>query len=231
MEKIIETLEQPNPHTRVAKPKLPPALKFYGNHNLNFEDNDIDTVEYYAITELRKIPIPNEILLAVYDSLVRLFKHGNISKFTEIENWCPVSFPPQGVRNFPKQNVVTFGPLGMHLVITPHHIKLPTVLYELADWYTPLNKETVQILRTYYQSVITLFGGDHALYVNEPIFDKYYTYKKQINGSALTAFEQTLKDRYGPNKKPLFSYTPGKYPKYYIDTFTVPACCGMDAAV
>ena len=38
-------------------------LNFYDNYNLNFYDNDINVLEYYAISELWKIAIPDEILL------------------------------------------------------------------------------------------------------------------------------------------------------------------------
>jgi hypothetical protein len=220
MEKINETVGETIPQTGAAKKRELPTLEFYANHKINFEDNDIHSIEYYAITELRKIPIPEENLLAVYDSVMKRFRGRDLSKIFELDNWSPVKFRPMpGVRTFPKVNVVTFGPMAMHLFITPHYIKLPGILYEYADWYSPDNKELVQIIRSYYHTIITHFGGDHALYVDERKADKYYTEEHAIGGSALLSFEQTLKTKYGPIKKPLFSFPPGKYPKYYIDTF------------
>jgi hypothetical protein len=63
----------------------------------------------------------------------------------------------------------------LRLVITPRYIILPKVVYKRIDWYSPLNKEIVHILRSYYFSIIKHFGGDHALYVDERKESKYYT--------------------------------------------------------
>jgi hypothetical protein len=200
--------------------KMLPALYFFGNHNLDFEKNDIYELEYYAISELRKIPIPDEILYFVYISIIKQFQGMDLSKLTEIENWCPISFRKEpGERDFPKEHVVSIGPMGLHLVITPHHIMLPAVVYERVDWYSPRNKDIVQIIRYYYHSIISHFSGDHALYVDERKTEKYYDYDILVNGSALIAFEQALITRYGIVRKPIFSYSYGKFPKYYIDTF------------
>jgi hypothetical protein len=221
MEKIKDTMEKSNPNTRATKIKREPILQFYGNHSIDFGYDDINTHENYAISALRQIPIPDEILLAEYDALMKYMRGCDISKLVEIDNWVPVKFPPRpGVMSFQKENIVTFGPMGMHLVITPQHIKLPGILYEKAEWYSPLNKETVQILRTYYHTIINQFGGDHALYVNERIVDKYYNDEDLMDSSTLAAFKQNLLDRYGPIKKPMHGFTPSKLPKYYLDPVT-----------
>jgi hypothetical protein len=89
-----------------------PILNFYGNHNLDFENNDINRLEYYAVSELRNIPIPKEILLTVYNSILKQFNGKDISKLNSVENWPPISFPEvQGVRHFPKENIVSIGPM------------------------------------------------------------------------------------------------------------------------
>ena len=198
-----------------------PVINFYGNHTLDFSNNDIKELEYYAISELRKITIPDEILLAEYDSLIKQFPGDDLSVFWKIVNWCPISSPKiPGARPFTKINVVAVGPMGLYFAITPDYIKLPSVIHERIDWYSPLNRQLVEILRSYFYKIVKLFGGDHAVYVDEHIISKYYDSEKRICNSALSAFEQTLATRYGVNKKTMFSYSHGKYPKYYIDTFT-----------
>jgi len=192
--------------------KNQPSLNYYGDHSLNFEDNDIDDLEYYAISELRKLAIPDEIIQMEYYALLLHFPGGDLSKILKIKNWCPISFVIPGACKFPKVHAVLIGPLAMRMVFTPNHIILPSTIYEPAEWYSPNNKEKVQAWRSYFYAVISHFGGDHALYVEEREADKYYK-------SALGAFEQTLVSQYGAAKKSMFDYPHGKFPKYYIDNF------------
>jgi hypothetical protein len=118
-----------------------------------------------------------------------------------IENWSPISFPEvQEVRHFPKENIVSIGPMCLRLVITPHFIILPQVVYERIDWYSPFNKEIVNTLRSYYFTIIKHFGGDHALYVDERIESKYCTEIIKKSSSVLQTFEETLTARYGIKK-------------------------------
>jgi hypothetical protein len=197
-----------------------PIINFYGNHNLDFLNKDIDSLEYYTISELRKIDIPDDILLMEYDSLREQFPGEDLSRLMNIGNWCPVSFHEiQGVRDFPKIHIVSIGPMGMRMVFTPQHIVLPSIIYERVAWYSPLNKDIVQIIRSYYYEVIKHFGGDKAFYVDERICEKYYSSSGGDN-SALISFEQKLIERYGTSKKTLLDYAHSKYPKYYIDFFT-----------
>jgi len=199
----------------------PTNLEFYGNHNLDFENNDINHLEYYTISELRKIPVPEEILAITKEWLLNFFIDGDISKFTSIDNWYPISFKKiPGVRDFPKEHVVSIGPMGLRLVITPNYIILPTIYTNPVDWYSPHNREKVHIIRSYYFAVIKLFEGDHALYVDDKKSSKFLDNKKVVDGSSLTAFEQVLFTRYGTVDTSLYSFPLGKYPKYYIDTFT-----------
>jgi hypothetical protein len=202
--------------------KFPPTLTFYGNHSIDFENDNPDALKYYVISELRKIPIPDEIFLEAHNSLIKQFgSDQDLSTFWEFDTWYPVSFPilPQ-LDDVIKKNIALFGPMGLNTVFTPHHIMLPAVVYEPLAWYCPQNRELVQTIRSYYHAIINHFGGDHALYVNERIADKYYSNNQLVNGSALTAFEQTLVSRYGPVKKPMYSFTPQKLPKYYLDPVT-----------
>ena len=110
--------------------------------------------------------------------------------------------------------------MGMRIVFTPAYIILPSTICERVEWYSPHNKEQVQSWCLYYYSIITHFGGDHALYVDERIINKHYDIHHVPARTALAAFEQTLQTQYGISKKSLFNYPHGKYPKYYIDTFT-----------
>jgi hypothetical protein len=187
-----------------------PVLDFYANHTLDFEHNDIASLEYQTISELGKITIPGEILHIVYDSLLAQFPDTDLSKLTGMETWAPLSAP--GV---PKTRVVLFGPMGIRFIATPHYLILPSIIYDRVEWYSPDNKDEVQIVRSYYKALINLFGGDHALYVDEKIINKHYP-----NKSTLNAFEQILISKYGTAKKTMFDYAHGKYPKYYIDLFT-----------
>ena len=198
-----------------------PTLNFYANHALDFETTGHAALEYYIITELRKIPIPDDIFLMEYDTLRLQFPGVDTSHFTNIAEWSPVSFP--GLPNAHKilnKNILSIGPMGMRIVFNPEHIILPSTIYERVEWYSPHNKEKVKSWRIYFYSIITHFGGDHAIYVDERIIDKYYDIHHTPANTALAAFEQTLIAQYGSSKKSLFDYPHGKYPKYYIDTFT-----------
>jgi len=197
-----------------------PTLNFYANHALDFETTDYTALKNYAISELRKLPIPDDILLMEHNSLLLQFPSGDISPFTKIADWSPVSFPGTLIdRKILERNIVSIGPLGMRIVFTPEYIILPSTIHERVEWYSPHNKEQVQSWRTFYYSIITHFGGDHALYVDEKITNKHYDTHHQPANTALAAFEQTLISQYGSSKKTMFDYSHGKYPKYYIDTF------------
>jgi hypothetical protein len=200
---------------------MSPALNFYANHTLDFENNNYKDLEFYAISELRKLVIPDDILLMEHNSLLSQFPDGDISAFTKITEWCPISFPDlSGVRKSPEKNIVSLGPLGMRIVFTPGHIILPSTIYGRIDWYSPNNKEQVQSWRSFYYSIITHFVGDHALYADDQIINKHYNTHHKPASTALAAFEQTLISQYGTSTNPLFDYLHGEYPEYYIDNFS-----------
>jgi hypothetical protein len=68
--------------------KLPPTLNFYGNHSIDFENENPDALKYNIISELRKIPIPNEIFLAAYNSLIKQFGNDqDLSTFWKFDTW------------------------------------------------------------------------------------------------------------------------------------------------
>jgi hypothetical protein len=192
-----------------------PILNFFGNHTLDFEKHDYEQLKYYAISELRKLPVPEEILRMQYSSLMERFPANALSAFIDITEWSPVSFPRlSGDPSYLKKNIVSFGPMGMRIVFTPEYIILPSSIYQRIEWYSPNNKDKVQIWRSFYSSIVTHFGGDHALYVDERVVNKHYNTRQP-----LTAFEQTLKTTYGAPRKTLFEYRHGEYPKYYVDEF------------
>jgi hypothetical protein len=126
----------------------------------------------------------------------------------------------KGVPPIKKTHITAIGTMGIRLVIRPQYIDLPALIYERVDWYSPQNKEKVQTIRRYYQAITSLFGGDHAVYADERITNKYFQFPNIYDTTALGRFEQTLITRYGTTKKTLFDYAHGKYPKYYIDHFT-----------
>jgi hypothetical protein len=194
-----------------------PILNFFGNHTLDFANTNYDDLKYYTISELRKLDTPGDLLLIEYDALNVQLKGKDKSIITSIDNWAPLAFPD--IPDIPgfsmKNHIVAIGPMAMRIVFTTKHILLPSFICERVDWYSPVNKEKVKAIRPYYHALINLFGGDHALYVDENIIDKYYP-----SNSSLASFEQTLVARYGKSRKTLFDYSKGKYPKYYIDTFT-----------
>jgi len=197
-----------------------PTLNFYANHALDFETTEHAALEYYAITELRKLPIPDDILLMEYDSLLLQFPDGDISAITKIADWSPISFPGfSDKRKLTGKNIVALGPMAMRIVFTPEHLILPSTIYERVEWYSPNNKEKVQSWRSFFYSIIAHFGGNHAVYVDEKITNKHYDIHHTPTSTALAAFEQTLISQYGTSKKTMFDYSHGKYPKYYIDNF------------
>jgi hypothetical protein len=197
-----------------------PTLNFYANHTLDFVNTDIDQLKYQTIFELRKIPIPDEVLQIAHISLLSQFPDGDLSKFESIENWCPLEYPYiPSIQKVVKIHIVAIGQMGMRIVFTPQHIILPSIIYERIAWYSPSNKEKVQAIRSYYCTIINHFGGDHALYVDTRIHNKYPFPPSSSGSLTLSAFEQALIERYGTTKKTLFDYPHGKYPKYYIDKF------------
>jgi len=106
-----------------------------------------------------------------------------------------------------------------HIVITSHYIKLLEIIYDRKNWYSTYYKEKINIIRSYYNTIINHFGGEHALYTSECLRQKYYNADIQLAGSALLAFEQSLVSQYGTIFRSLFTFPNGKYPHYYIDTF------------
>ena len=194
-------------------------LAFYANHSLDFKNSVFDKLENNVITRLSKINIPDDILLDKLESLRKQFPDEDLSKFYEIKDWCTFSFPDD-IRghdiDIPRKNVALIGQMGLHIVFTPNHILLPSGIEESADWYSPNNKEIVQVWRTYYFEIIKQFGGDHALYVGEQEAFFYYDFTEDLT---LQGFEKALEARYGPSNKSIFDYSHGEFPEYYIDTF------------
>jgi addiction module HigA family antidote len=195
-------------------------MMFFGDHKIDFTNNDIESVEYNTIIELQKIPIPAVVLDILEDSLISNFLGNSLSKLVSINKWCPISFPQIfGIRDFHKDCVNAVGPMCMHIIITSHHIQLPAIIYAKNDFYSPDNLENIQSIRSYYHSIIIHFGGTHALYTFERLWQKYYPVDNYKNGSALLGFEENLIAKYGITKKSLFKYSSDKFPRYYIDTF------------
>ena len=193
-----------------------PVLNFFGNHTLDFKNSDFDELQNYVISQLGNIDIPKDILLMELDSLRLHFSGADLSKFVDIENWCPFSFPdPIGEHNLPHRNIALIGKMGMNLVFTPKHIRLPGGNYQPLEWYSPHNKEKVQAWRDFYYKIISQFGGDHALYVDD---QKTSTYYDPMEDASLHKFEQALEERYGPPES-MISLSHGEYLEYYIDTF------------
>ena len=112
-----------------------PTLNFYANHTLDFENTEHAALENYAITELRKLPIPDDIMLMEYDNLRLLFPISDMSPFTKIDNWSYVSFSGLPVnRKIPYKNIISIGPMGMRIVFTSAYIILPSTIYERVEW-------------------------------------------------------------------------------------------------
>ena len=197
-----------------------PTLNFYGNHNIEFDKYEYDFIKYHVVNVMRQLEIPDALFLLAHELLLKKLPGMNLSKFYDIDKWSPLSFPSiPGVRDFPNENLSLIGPMGMSIIFTPEHIILPSYIHERIDWYSPLNKEKVQAHRIYYYTVINQFNGDHALYVDERKTRKYYSETHKPVDKALSTFEQSLIERYGTNKKSIFDFAHGKYPKYYIDFF------------
>jgi hypothetical protein len=197
-----------------------PIMKMLGEHNLDFANNNYDDLVYYTISELRKLPFPDDIYLMQHEALVKQFPNSDLSRFTDIEEWCPVSFPGfSGDKKILERSILTIGKLSTSIVFTPEYIILPSTIHERIDWYSPNYKEKVQAWRSFYKTIINHFGGDHALYVDEKVFNKYFPQHHKPLDTALAVLEQTLITKYGASKKSIFDYPHGKFPKYYIDTF------------
>ena len=191
-------------------------LEFYANHKLDITEGAIDLLTRNILSKMNKMPIPDEVLEALHNSLVSSHPNDDLSTIFNIKKWGIYSFKDITplISEATRNRIVSFGPLGMRLVISQGCIILPSILYEEEGWYSPQNKDVVQIIRSYYRDVIKTFSGDHALYVHQSIADNHLG-----TDISLHDFEQYLMTRYGAVNTKLFAFSKGKYPKYYIDTF------------
>jgi hypothetical protein len=192
------------------------SLEFYGNHAIDFANNDYETLVNMTIPKLQEIPIPDEIYIIENEEFRLRFPGQPFGDMFLTDTWN--HFNPINMPYFDKR-VVTFGPMGMRIIFTPHYIRLPSVLYEPLEWYSAENKKEVNALRNYYKTVIDQFGGSYALYMTERTSDKFYQKEIPFFGISEDTLEQQLISHFGKSKKTLFDYQNGKYPKYYIDRF------------
>jgi len=191
-------------------------LEFYGNHTIDFANNGFETLVNLTIPKLREIPIPDEIYIILNEAFRLMFPGQPFSEMFLLDSW--VLFDPINMPYFDKR-VVTFGPMGMRVIFTPHYIRLPSILYESEQWYSADYKKEVNDIRLFYKTVIAHFGGSYGLYMTERISDKFYQKAIPFFGNSEVTLEQQLISHYGKSKKTLFDYQNGKYPKYYIDRF------------
>jgi hypothetical protein len=69
---------------------MPPALNFYANHALDFDNTEYAELQYYTISELRKLVIPDDIILMEHNSLLFIFPDGDMSAFTKISEFSRI---------------------------------------------------------------------------------------------------------------------------------------------
>jgi len=188
-----------------------PLLNFYANHSLDFKN-----FQNNVIARLSIINIPDDIYLMAFDLLRLQFPGEDLSKFYNIKSWCPpFILGSSDDRDLSYKNIVLIGSMGMSLIITPKHIRLPSGNYTPVDWYSPHNRGIVRVWRAYYFTIISQFGGDHALYVDDYITSSYYDL---MEDASLHKFEQALEAHYGLSNKSMFGYSHSEFPNYYIDT-------------
>jgi hypothetical protein len=96
---------------------------------------------------------------------------------------------------------------------------LPSSFNYPEAWYSLQNKEKVNQWRSFYRQILTLFGGDHVLYVNERTIDNLYDTTLLPSSTCLSNFENSLISKYGKTVKSIFGFPKSKLPKYYIDYF------------
>jgi hypothetical protein len=61
-----------------------PIMNFWGSHKIDFENYEHDYLEYFTISELRKIPIPDEIIRMENEAVQKQFPGGFLFVFGEI---------------------------------------------------------------------------------------------------------------------------------------------------
>jgi len=189
------------------------SLDFYGNHSIDFANNDFETLVKLTIPKLREIPVPDEMYIIENEKIRLMFPGQPLGKMFLLDTWYPIN------QELFDKRVVSFGPMALRIIFTPHYIRLPAVINEPAEWYSAENKTVVNAIRNYYKAVIDCFGGSYALYMLERTSDKFYQREMPFFGTSADTLEQQLIRHYGASKKTLFDYKDGKYPKYYIDRF------------
>jgi hypothetical protein len=137
------------------------------------------------------------------------------------DRWQFSDFSLDGFLGIPDKRKVfaIIGPYGLMLRISDTYIEFMTPIYSRPDWYSPDNAQSVIEWRRYFKQIITLLGGSQALYITQAYFDKYHDFFRDLNISFAEKIETIIK-RHGAVNKPFTYYGNGKYPRYFLDTFT-----------
>ena len=197
------------------------SLNFYSNHNIDFKRHSLLDIRFHGISALRKIPFPDSLVTVTVESYPNVFSTHTSVESTLGQEWGPVDVPgvtPHNVRNL-NPRIIAFGPMVMRIILVPNHIILPSILYDREGFYSPQNKMKVHEIRKYYYRIISLYGGDRAIYVDDRVVNKFNFPADDFKSSVFKNFENELVERYGENRKHIYSYAQGKFPRYYIDTF------------
>jgi hypothetical protein len=194
-------------------------MAFLGGHNIDFSGDKRKIVETIG-TNIAKYQFEN----------LQFFINYEQTSFEGIEYlrtvhkndcWQFSDFSLDGFLGIPdKRKVLAFiGPYGLTLRISDTYIEFLAPIYSRPDWYSPENAQSVLEWRRYFKQIITLLGGSEALYITSAYFDKYHSFFRDMDTTFAQKIETIIKNQ-GAVNKPFTAYGNGKYPRYFLDTFT-----------
>jgi hypothetical protein len=194
-------------------------MAFLGGHNIDFSGDKRKIIETIG-TSLSKYQFENLQFFINYEqtSFVGI---EHLRTVHRNDRWQFSDFSLAGFLGIPdKRKVIgVIGPYGLSLRISDTYIEFLSPIYSRPDWYSSDNAQSVLEWRRYFKHIISLLGGSQALYITQAYFEKYHSFFQDLNISFAVKIETTVK-RHGAVNKPFTYYGSGKYPSYFLDTFT-----------
>jgi hypothetical protein len=194
-------------------------MAFLGSHDIDFSGSKKNIIDMIA-SRLSGFKIENLQFFIDYEqAFFADFEY--LKTVPRKDRWEFSDFSFSGFLGITDKRkvIAAIGPYGLMLRISDTYMEFIAPIYNRTEWYSPDNTVTVTVWRNYFKQIITLMGGNEALYITQAYFDKYHPFFQDMN----TTFSQkieTLTKKHGPINKPFTHYGNGKYPRYFLDNFT-----------